>query len=131
MVTYAYLRVSTNQQDVDNQRHGIFEYANKNSLGHLEFISDSVSGQKRWRDRELGQLLTQTAIAGDLIVFAEISRMARSTLQVLEILECCMQRELIVHRSQYLVDAVSPQLQQTTPSPRIPFSDRRLDGKFN
>ncbi|MEM7758901.1 MAG: recombinase family protein [Cyanobacteria bacterium P01_A01_bin.40] len=97
MVTYAYLRVSTNQQDVDNQRHGIFEYANKNSLGHLEFISDSVSGQKRWRDRELGQLLTQTAIAGDLIVFAEISRMARSTLQVLEILECCMQRELTVH----------------------------------
>ena len=97
MVTYAYLRVSTNQQDVDNQRHGILEYANKNSLGHLEFISDSVSGQKRWRDRELGQLLTQTAIAGDLIVFAEISRMARSTLQVLEILECCMQRELTVH----------------------------------
>ncbi|MEN9517419.1 MAG: hypothetical protein RLZZ381_7 [Cyanobacteriota bacterium] len=42
-------------------------------------------------------MLTQTAIAGDLIVFAEISRMARSTLQVLEILECCMQRELTVH----------------------------------
>jgi DNA invertase Pin-like site-specific DNA recombinase len=97
VVTYAYLRVSTNQQDVDNQRHGIFEYANQHSLGHLEFISDSVSGQKRWSDRELGQLLTQTAIAGDLIVFAEISRMARSTLQVLEILECCMQRELTVH----------------------------------
>ena len=89
MVTYAYLRVSTNQQDVDNQRHGILEYANKNSLGHLEFISDSVSGQKRWRDRELGKLLTETASAEDIIIFAEISRMARSTLQVLEILECC------------------------------------------
>ena len=97
MITYAYLRVSTNQQDVDNQRHGILEYANQRSLGHLEFVADSVSGQKRWRDRELGQLLTQTAIAGDLIVFAEISRMARSTLQVLEILECCMERELTVH----------------------------------
>lgn len=97
MVTYAYLRVSTNQQDVDNQRHGILEYANKNSLGHLEFVSDSVSGQKRWRDRELGELLTGTAEPGDIIIFAEISRMARSTLQVLEILECCMQRELIVH----------------------------------
>ncbi|MCC0179710.1 recombinase family protein [Waterburya agarophytonicola K14] len=97
MVTYAYLRVSTNQQDVDNQRHGCLEYANKNSLGHLEFVSDSVSGQKRWRERELGQLLTQTAIAGDIIIFAEISRMARSTLQVLEILECCMERELTVH----------------------------------
>ncbi len=97
MITYAYLRVSTNQQDVDNQRHGILEYANQKSLGHLEFVADSVSGQKRWQDRELGKLLTNTAKAGDVIIFAEISRMARSTLQVLEILECCMQRELIVH----------------------------------
>ena len=97
MITYAYLRVSTNQQDVDNQRHGILEYANHSSLGHLKFVSDSISGQKRWRDRQLGELLTKTAQAGDVIIFAEISRMARSTLQVLEILECCMQRELIVH----------------------------------
>ena len=97
MTIYAYLRVSTNQQDVDNQRHGILEYANQKSLGHLEFIEDSVSGQKRWRDRELGKLLTKTAQSGDTIVFAEISRMARSTLQVLEILECCMQRGVSVH----------------------------------
>ena len=97
MVTYAYLRVSTNQQDVDNQRHGILEYVNQQSLGHLEFVEDSVSGQKKWRDRQLGQLLTTTAVSGDVIIFAEISRMARSTLQVLEILECCMQRELIIH----------------------------------
>ena len=92
MTIYAYLRVSTNQQDVDNQRHSILEYVNQKSLGHLEFIADSVSGQKRWRERELGKLLIKTSQSGDTIVFAEISRMARSTLQVLEILECCMQR---------------------------------------
>ncbi len=97
MVAYAYLRVSTNQQDVDNQRHGILEYANQLNLGHLEFIEDSVSGHKPWRERELGNLLNKTAQAGDIIIFAEISRMARSTLQVLEILECCMERELIVY----------------------------------
>ena len=97
MVIYAYLRVSTNQQDVDNQRYGILEYANQRNLGHLEFVADSVSGQKRWRERELGKLLTEKARTGDMVVFVEISRMARSTLQVLEILECCMQRELSVH----------------------------------
>ena len=97
MTIYAYLRVSTNQQDVDNQRHSILEYANQKSLGHLELVADSVSGQKRWHDRELGKLLTKTSQPGDTIVFAEISRMARSTLQVLEILECCMQRGLSVH----------------------------------
>ncbi len=79
MTIYAYLRVSTNQQDVENQRHGILEYANQKSLGHLEFIADSVSGQKKWRDRELGKLLIKTAQSGDTLVFAEISRMARST----------------------------------------------------
>ncbi len=110
MVTYAYLRVSTNQQDVDNQRHGILEYANQKNLGHLEFVEDSVSGQKQWRERQLGQLLTKTAVAGDVIIFAEISRMARSTLQVLSILECCMQRELRVHiaKQQMVLDDKLP-----------------------
>ena len=110
MVTYAYLRVSTNQQDVDNQRHGILQYANQKSLGHLEFVEDAVSGQKKWRDRELGKLLTKTAAQGDVIIFAEISRMARSTLQVLEILESCMQRELIVHiaKQQMVLDDKLP-----------------------
>lgn len=32
-----------------------------------------------------------------LVIFAEISRMTRSTLQVLEILECCVQRHISVH----------------------------------
>lgn len=110
MVTYAYLRVSTNQQDVDNQRHGILEYANQKSLGHLEFVEDSVSGQKKWLDRASGKLLTKTAQSGDVIIFAEISRMARSTLQVLEILECCMQSELIVHiaKQQMVLDDSMP-----------------------
>lgn len=110
MVTYAYLRVSTNQQDVDNQRHGILEYANQKSLGHLEFIEDAVSGQKKWHDRALGELLTTTASEGDVIIFGEISRMARSTLQVLEILECCMQRGLSVHiaKQQMILDDQLP-----------------------
>jgi DNA invertase Pin-like site-specific DNA recombinase len=110
VVTYAYLRVSTNQQDVDNQRHGILEYANQKSLGHLEFVEDAVSGQKKWRDRALGELLTKIAQKGDVIIFAEISRMARSTLQVLEILECSMQQGLSVHiaKQQMVLDDKLP-----------------------
>ena len=30
-MTFAYLRVSTDRQDTDNQRNGILEYANHNS----------------------------------------------------------------------------------------------------
>jgi DNA invertase Pin-like site-specific DNA recombinase len=45
----------------------------------------------------VGQLLTETVQAGDVVLFAEISRMARSTLQVLEMLEDAMTRGVIVH----------------------------------
>lgn len=97
MTTYAYLRVSTDRQDVANQRHGILEYANAHSLASVEFIEDAASGRLAWRKRELGHLLCDSAVAGDVIIFSEISRMARSTLQVLEILEISMQRELQIH----------------------------------
>jgi DNA invertase Pin-like site-specific DNA recombinase len=36
-------------------------------------------------------------VKGDVIIFAEISRMARSALQVLEILEICISRGISVH----------------------------------
>ena len=97
MVAYAYLRVSTDHQDVDNQRHGILEYANFHALGSLEFIEDEASGRLNWHSREIGKLLEQSATEGDVVVFAEISRMARSTLQILEMLECCVRRGISVH----------------------------------
>lgn len=97
MVAYGYLRVSTDHQDVSNQRHGILEYANQKNLGHLDFVEDVASGKQRWQSRAVGKLLTETAQAGDLIIFAEISRMARSTLQVLEMLSICIDRKISVH----------------------------------
>ena len=95
-MNYAYLRISTDKQDVDNQRHGILEYANRHNLTGLNFIEDTVSGKKKWKDRKLGELIG-TLVNGDVIVFAEISRMARSALQVLEILEVCISRGISVH----------------------------------
>jgi DNA invertase Pin-like site-specific DNA recombinase len=97
MGVYAYLRVSTDRQDVDNQRHGILEYANAHSLGSLRFVEDTVSGQVKWRERAVGKLLADSAQAGDIVIFAEISRMARSTLQVLEMLEHCAHAGISVH----------------------------------
>lgn len=96
MTYFAYLRVSTDKQDVDNQRHGLLEYANSNNLVPLEFHEDTISGKKSWRDRKIGQILEQ-AQAGDTLIAAEVSRMARSTLQVLEILQLAVEKEINVH----------------------------------
>lgn len=94
--TYAYIRVSTDKQDLDNQRHGVIAYAQKNNLEPLTFIDDTVTGKKNWRERDLGKLLEQ-AKAGDVLLVAEISRLARSTLQVLEILQEAARKEIVVH----------------------------------
>lgn len=96
MTTYAYIRVSTDRQDLDNQRHGVIEYAKANGLEPLTFFDDTVTGKKNWRDRDLGKLLDQ-AKKGDVLLVAEISRLARSTLQVLEILEHAATKEIAVH----------------------------------
>lgn len=94
---YAYLRVSTDQQDTDNQKHGILEYANAHGIAGLIFVEDVASGKLDWRSRKIGELLLVQCQAGDTVVFAEISRMARSTLQVLEILRHCVDANINVH----------------------------------
>jgi DNA invertase Pin-like site-specific DNA recombinase len=47
MTIYAYLRISTDKQDMDNQRHGLLEYANSHKLVPLEFREDTVSSKIR------------------------------------------------------------------------------------
>lgn len=96
MANYGYLRVSTDQQDVLNQKHGVLEYANKNGFAGMEFIEDSVSGKKPWQERALGNVLLQ-AESGDTVIVSEVSRLARSTLQVLEILKHCSEHQINLH----------------------------------
>tara|TARA_B100001059_G_scaffold58184_1_gene53484 strand:- start:2835 stop:3479 length:645 start_codon:yes stop_codon:yes gene_type:complete len=95
MTTYAYLRVSTDAQDTQNQKHGILEYANQMGIADIQFIEDTASGTKKWHKRKLGHLLQELTV-GDTIIFAEISRIARSTLQVLEVLELCSSKKIHV-----------------------------------
>jgi hypothetical protein len=70
MVAYAYLRVSTDHQDLDNQRHGILEYANHHGISSLHFVEDTVSGSLKWHDRAVGKLLLEIAQSGDVVIFA-------------------------------------------------------------
>ena len=59
----------------------------------MEFIEDSVSSKKPWQERALGNVLLQ-ADSGDTVIVSEVSRLARSTLQVLEILKHCSEHQI-------------------------------------
>ncbi|OLQ95814.1 resolvase [Vibrio ponticus] len=96
MSHYAYLRVSSDSQDTANQKHGIYEYCNKFGIGDLCFVEDVVTGKKKWHERKLGRLI-EGMERGDKLIFAEVSRIARSTLQVLEVLEICMEKGIDVY----------------------------------
>ena len=97
MAVYAYLRVSTDAQDVENQKHGILEYANTHDLGKVIYVEDNASGKLNWTDRKLGELILETAAAGDTILFSEFSRIGRSTLQVLEVLKTAVELNIQIH----------------------------------
>lgn len=96
MTLYAYLRVSTDMQDVNSQKLGVLEYCAAQKLGIPEMVPDTASGKTDWQQREIGKLLTRCA-PGDILVVAEISRMARSTLQVLEIMKAAAGAQLAIH----------------------------------
>lgn len=93
---FAYLRVSTDAQDVANQRHGVVRYCIDKKLLEPMFVEDTVSGKTDWRDRQLGKMI-RGAGEGDVIVVSEVSRLARSTLQVLEIGRECIEKSVQLH----------------------------------
>lgn len=94
--TYAYLRISTKKQEINSQRYGILDYANKKRLGTLNFVEDSSSGRVHWRRRKLGQLLDELE-PNSLIIFSEVSRIGRTILQILEFLEEATKKGVIIH----------------------------------
>jgi hypothetical protein len=80
----------------------------------MRALHRGVSGVARtrlaWRDRAVGHLLTVTAQAGDVILCAKVSCMARSTPQVLAVLEDCMPRAVHIHIARQRMVAVTPAL---------------------
>ena len=96
MALFAYLRVSTDMQDLNTQKLGVLEYCAGHKLGVPELVEDTVSSKADWRQREIGQLLG-SCVADDVIVVSEISRLARSTLQVLEIMQAAAGAQVAIH----------------------------------
>jgi DNA invertase Pin-like site-specific DNA recombinase len=96
MTYFAYLRVSTDSQDVKNQKLGVLDYCNAQNLNPIKFIEDTMSGTTPWKERSIGKLLVDGK-SGDVIIVAEVSRLGRSILQVLEILEVAAGKGISVH----------------------------------
>jgi DNA invertase Pin-like site-specific DNA recombinase len=95
MAIYIYLRVSTSTQDTQNQLHGIHQYCQERGIQPDMVVEDTASGSVAWNSRKIGELLS-SADKGDVLLVAEVSRLARSTLQVLEILKFASERQVSI-----------------------------------
>lgn len=86
MATYAFIRVSTLEQDTSKNKIDILEFANRHKLGNVEFIEEQCSGKISYKERKLGALL-DSMISGDVLIVPELSRIARSITQILEVIK--------------------------------------------
>jgi len=96
MTNFAYLRVSTLQQDAQNQKLSVLDYCTRNHLVPVQYVEDTSSGKLPWQDRPIGLILEKSQ-PNDHIIVAEVSRLGRSALQVLDILAQAAKKKVSVH----------------------------------
>lgn len=94
--TIGYLRVSTQEQDLEKNKADILALANDKALGQVEWVEEKVSGVQDWRKRKLGEVL-ESLKGGDVIIVSELSRLGRSTLQILEIMKLAKEKGIAVY----------------------------------
>ena len=91
-MNYGYIRVSTDKQTVENQRHEINCFCQEQGLTIDGWIEETISGTRSVDKRKLGRLLRKVK-AGDLIICAELSRLGRNLFMIMQILSICMGKE--------------------------------------
>ena len=87
---YGYIRVSTDHQNVANQIHEIKKFAIAQHLKINSWISETISSRKELKDRRLNGLLNKIK-HGDIIITTEISRLGRNMLEIMSILQTCLE----------------------------------------
>lgn len=92
---YAYIRVSTDKQNVENQQFEILKFADQKTISIHHWIKETISGTKSLHDRTLGQLVSNLTSADTLIV-TELSRLGRSVMEVMSILNTLMNKKVKV-----------------------------------
>lgn len=90
-MVYGYIRVSTGKQTLENQKLEIRRYCKFHRLRNIVFVQETVSGTKRPEKRKLGNLI-EKAQEGDIIVIAEISRLGRSLMMILNVLQLFLEK---------------------------------------
>ena len=94
--TIGYVRVNPEDQNLPQKRADILSLANFKNLDQVEWVEEKDSDNQDWRKRKLSEAF-ETLQAGDAIIVSELSRLGRSTLQILEIMGQAKKRDIAIH----------------------------------
>jgi DNA invertase Pin-like site-specific DNA recombinase len=108
----AYLRTSTDKQDLNNQKLAILEYARQNGLQVTDFIAITISSQRNRSDRRIDELLGKLNPEDTLLV-TELSRLGRSTGQVIHLIDELLNTgiRIIIAKQNLTLDKVQRDMQ--------------------
>ena len=93
--TIAYLRASTGKQDLNNQKLEILEFCRKQDLKIDEFMKITISSRKTSKQRRIDEMLDKLA-ESDTLVVTELSRLGRSTAEVIALINALVGRNIRV-----------------------------------
>ena len=86
-----YIRVSSSKQTSQHQRYEIQKFAKENKILITKWFDETISSRKPLSTRMLSQALSDLK-PGDILVACEISRIGRSLLEIMRILEYCLNK---------------------------------------
>ena len=89
---YGYIRVSTDHQHTANQHHEIELFTAKNDMKIDKWVEEVISSRKPLHERRLGKILKKLK-KGDILIATELSRLGRNLLEVMGILQECLEKD--------------------------------------
>ncbi len=96
MKIIGYIRVSTDKQDYENQKHGILEYCNRNKITGIEFVEETISSRVTLEKRDIWRVINELE-DGDILITAELSRLGRSIMEIMTIFKMLAEKNVITH----------------------------------
>lgn len=91
-----YLRVSTSNQNPENQKDEINRYAKLKGIIINSWVTDMTSGRICWKKRNLGKLMKKLKV-GDTLIVTEISRLSRSLHEIMMIMKFCVDNKITIY----------------------------------
>jgi DNA invertase Pin-like site-specific DNA recombinase len=96
ILIYGYIRVSTDKQTTENQEYEIYKFADSKGFMIDEWVKETVSSRKKLEYRKINDLISNAA-ENDIIVCTEVSRLGRSIMEVMSILNILMEKNCKVY----------------------------------